>query len=71
MSAQGLLLGVINIAIVAVIWILVGILIEWIVSWFGKALPPDARKFYLILVMLIVLYMVVALLFGLPTFRVL
>lgn len=71
MSAQGLLLGVINIAIVAVIWILVGILIEWIVSMFEKAVPPNARKFYLILVMLIVLYMVVALLFGLPTIRVL
>lgn len=67
---QGLILGIINIAIVAVIWVLVGLLIEWIARMLERPIPPEMRKFYLVLVLLIVLYMVAALLFGLPTYRI-
>lgn len=65
MSAQALLLGVINIGVYAVILILVGLFVEWICRLCEKPLPAEIRKFYLILVLLIVLGMVVALLFGL------
>ena len=71
MSAQGLLLGVINIGIVAVIWLLIGLVIVWLLKLIaGVDVPGEVRKFYLIFVALIVIYMVVSLLFGLPTFRV-
>lgn len=71
MSAQGFLLGVINIGIVAVMWLLVGLVIVLLVKWItDKDIPAEVRKMYLLLVALIVAYMVVALLFGLPTMRV-
>lgn len=72
MSAQALLLGVINIGIVAALWLLVGVVIVWLAKLvFGAEVPAEVRKFYLIFVGLIVIYMVVSLLFGLPTWRVL
>ena len=53
MTAPALLLGVINIGIVAATWLLVGVVIVWLVKWlFEKDVPPDVRKFYLILVAL-------------------
>ena len=70
MTAPALLLGVINIGIVAATWLLVGLVIVWLVKWFfEKDVPDEVRKAYLILVGLIVIYMVVALLLGLPTVR--
>lgn len=70
-SISGFILGVINIGIVAVLLVLVGLLIEWLFVQFEKPLPVQARKFYLLLILLVALYMVVALLFGLPVLRVL
>lgn len=70
MAIGSLVLGVINIAIVAAVLLLVGILIEWLCRMFGLALPDEARKIYLIIVLLIVLYMLAAMLFGLPSWRI-
>lgn len=71
MSAQGFLLGVINIGIVAAIWLLVGVVIVWLLKLIaGVDVPANVRNGYLIVVALIVVYMVASLLFGLPTFRV-
>ena len=71
MGPSGLLLGVINIGIVAAGWILVGYVIVWLVKWLaGQDVPADVRKAYMVMVALIVIYMVAALFFGLPTLRI-
>ena len=71
MPLAGLILGVINIAIVLAVFILVGLLIVWLLKLFNYAVPDEVRKVYLFIVALIGLYMLVALLFGMPTMHVL
>lgn len=70
MNLSGLLLGVINIAIVIVVMLLVGVFIWWFLTKVLK-IELDARmeQLYLILVGLIALYMLVALVFGMPSVR--
>lgn len=70
MSLSGLVLGVINVAIVIAILLLVGAIILWFCSWMGLAIPDMVRKLYLAVVALIGLYMLVALLFGIPSIRI-
>lgn len=68
MSLSGLLLGVINIIIVVVVLLLVGVLIKWVLNaLLGITIPALVEKLYLALVGLIALYMLVGILFGLPT----
>ena len=69
---SALILGVINIAIVVVVLIVVGLLIVWFAKMLDFGEPsPQLRKAYMALVGLIALYMLVALVFGLPTYSVL
>lgn len=71
MSIAGILLGIINIAIVVAILILVGLIIAWFASWMGFAIPEQIKKVFMIIVFLIGLGMLVALLLGVrvgPTF---
>jgi hypothetical protein len=70
MSLSGLLLGLINVAIVIAILLLVGAIILWFCSWIGFAVPDMVRKLFLAIVALIGLYMLVALLFGIPSLHV-
>jgi len=70
MSLPAILLGIINIAIVVAILLLVGAIILWFCGWMGLAVPPNVQKGYMIIVGLIGLYMLVALLLGIPSFRV-
>lgn len=65
-SLSALVLGIINIAIVAACLILVGLLIVWFMSWLSSPVPENIQRAYMVLVALICLYMFVALLFGLP-----
>jgi hypothetical protein len=67
MSISGILLGLINIAIVVVLLLLVGAVALWLFGWIGFAIPANVQKLYLALVALIALYMIVALLLGLPS----
>jgi hypothetical protein len=68
MSLTGILLGLINIIIVIVILLLIGALIKWILNaLLGIAVPAIVEKLYLALVGLIALYMLVAMLLGIPT----
>jgi hypothetical protein len=67
MSLSGLVLGVIDIAIVIAILLLVGAIIVWFLTWMGIGVPPQVQKGYLAVVALIGLYMIVALLFGVPS----
>lgn len=66
MSLAGLLLGLINIAIVVAILLLVGAVVLWFCNWFGFPVPAQVQKLYILVVALIALYELVALLFGLP-----
>lgn len=67
MSVSGLVLGVLNIAIVIAILLLVGAIIIWFCDWMQVSVPPPVRRGYLAVVALIGLYMIVALLFGIPS----
>jgi hypothetical protein len=70
MSLTGILLGLINIAIVVAILILVGYVILWILGIIGFPVPDMVQKLYMVIVALIALYMIVALLLGIPTVRI-
>lgn len=71
MSLAGLLLGLINAALVVAVLLLIGLIILWFVSWMGMGPVPDQiRKVYIAIVALIGLYLIVALLFGMPSVRV-
>ena len=70
MNLPAILLGLINIAIVIAILLLIGAVILWFMSWMGMAVPPNVQKGYLVVVALIGLYMLVALLLGIPSVRI-
>lgn len=70
MSLIGLLLGIVNIAIVVAILMLIGAIILWACSWMQIAVPPNVQKGYIAVVALIALYMLIALLAGMPTLRI-
>ncbi len=65
----GLLLGLINIAIVVGLFLLIGAIIMWFCSWITLTVPEMVRKCYIGVVALIALYMIVALILGIPTVR--
>lgn len=71
MSLSGVVLGLINIAIVVVILLLVGVVVKWGIKWlFSKDTDPMMDKLYIAAVGLIALYMVVAMIFGIPSIHV-
>jgi hypothetical protein len=70
MSLTGVPLGVINIAIVVAILVLFGAIIVWFCSLMQIAVPEQVRRIYLIVCALIGLYMLVALLLGIPTIHI-
>jgi hypothetical protein len=72
MSLSAILLGFINIALVVAILLLVGAIIKWfIIKWlFNTDVPSEIERLYIGIVALIALYMIVALLFGIPSLRV-
>ena len=70
MSISGLILGVINIAIVIAVLLLVGALVMWFCSWMKIDVPANVQKGYIAVVALIGLYMLVALVFGIPSIKV-
>jgi hypothetical protein len=71
MTLAGFILGVINIAIVAALLLLLGALVVWLFKLFGFA-PPDqqVQRIYLLVVLLIVIYMIAALLLGMPSLHI-
>ena len=66
MSLAGALLGLINIAIYVAILVLIGLVVVWFASWMGFAIPENIQRIYMVIVALIALYLIVALLLGLP-----
>jgi len=71
MSIGGILLGLINVGIVVAVLLLVGVIVLWIMGLLGVNMPAEARKLYIVIVALVALYLIVALLLGLPTVRIL
>jgi hypothetical protein len=69
MTLVGLLLGIINIAIVVAVLVLIGAIIVMVANWFQWPIEWSVQRLYLLVVALIALYMVIALLIGLPTVR--
>jgi len=67
MSLASLLLGVINVGIVVAVLVLIGAMIVMIAKWFQWPIDWNVQRLYLLVVALIALYMVVALLLGMPT----
>jgi len=71
MTLSGLLLGLLNIAIVLVILVLIGAIIMWVMNTLGWPIPGNVQKLYLAVVALIALAMLVALLLGaVPPWRI-
>jgi hypothetical protein len=65
-SLTAILLGIINIAIVVAILVLIGLVIVWFMGYLGFPIPAQIQRVFMIIVALIALYMLVALLLGLP-----
>lgn len=70
MSIGSVLLGLINIAIVVVLLLLVGAVGAFILAKLGWGPDETIRKLYVAFVALVALYMIVALIFGLPSWTV-
>ena len=70
MSLAAILLGLINIGIVIAVLVLVGAVIVWVMACCSFPLPAQMQRIYLAIVALIALYMLVALIFGIPTVHV-
>lgn len=71
MSISGLLLGIINIAIVVVVLLLVGAIGQYILGKLGWPPTDIMVKLFLAIVALVALYMIVALLLGIPSIHIL
>ena len=70
MSLSGILLGVLNIIIVVAILLLIGALIQWALQAIASiAIPANIVKLYLVIVAVIAIYLLVALLLGMPSVR--
>ena len=67
MTLSSLVLGVINIGLAVAVLVLVGAIIAMFAKWLGWPIDWNVQRLYLLVVALIALYMLVALLFGIPT----
>jgi len=75
MSLTGILLGLINICIVVAVLLIVGLIVWWMIGIIcnlaGVGTPPEQiKKIYMVIVALVALYMLVALLLGIPTWKI-
>jgi hypothetical protein len=72
MAISGLVLGIINVAIVVVLLLLLGAVAVWLLQLIAHiAVPGQVQQLYLIFVALVALYMIAALIFGLPSISIL
>ena len=70
MSLTGILLGLINVAVVVAVLILVGYVVMWILGIIGFPVPENVQKIYMVIIALVALYMIVSLLLGIPSIRI-
>ena len=70
MLLSGLLLGLINILIIVAVLVLIGYIAMWLLGILGFPIPAMVQKIYMVIVALIALYLIVALLLGIPSLRI-
>lgn len=70
MSLSGLILGIMNIVINVALMILFGLVVVWLLSLVKVSVPDNVQRMYMIVVALITIYMFAALIFGLPSWRI-
>ena len=70
MSLTGVLLGLLDIAIIVVILLLIGAIVLLVLGALGWPPPAQVQKLYVAVVALIALVMVIALLLGVPRFHI-
>jgi len=66
MSLVGILLGLLNIAIVVAVLLLIGAIAVWVLGALGWPPPAPVQKGYLAVVALIALVLIIQLLLGVP-----
>lgn len=69
MTLAGVMLGLINIAIVVAILLLIGAIAVWLAGYMEMAVPIQVRRGYIAVVALIALYLLVAMVLGIPSIR--
>lgn len=69
LSLAVIVLGLINIAAVVVLLLLIGVIIWFVFNRWITPLPAEVRKLYIAFVALVALYLLVAMLFGMPTWH--
>jgi hypothetical protein len=69
MVFAAILLGLINIALVVALLAVIGAIAESILDWIGFRVPLSVHKMFFVIVALAALYMLVALMFDIPTVR--
>ena len=66
MALGSILLGLLDAVIVAIVLVLVGAILVWIADLFRFPIPWEIQRLYLLLVMVILVYLFAAVLFGMP-----
>jgi len=66
MSIVGILIGILNCILLAVILVLLGAIVAWIAGLFGWPVPWNIQRLYLAIVLLVFLICVISLLLGVP-----
>jgi hypothetical protein len=66
MSATGILIGVLNCFVLAIVLVLIGAVIVWLASVFEWPIPWNIQRLYLGLVLLLTVICIVSLLVGAP-----
>jgi hypothetical protein len=66
MSATGILIGVLNCFVLAIILVLIGAIIVWLAGIFEWPIPWNIQRLYLGLVLLLTVICIVSLLVGVP-----
>jgi hypothetical protein len=70
MSLIGILIGLLNIAIVVAVLLLIGAIFVWVVGSLGWSPPAPVQKGYMIIVALVALVLIVQLLAGVPSIHI-
>ena len=66
MSIAGLVIGLLNCALVAAVLVLIGAIIVWIANLFSWPIPWNIQRIYLLIVLLIFIICVISLVLGMP-----
>lgn len=70
MSLIGILIGLLNIAIVVAVLLLIGAIVVWVLGALGWSPPDPVRKGYIGVVALVALVMIIQLLAGVPSIHI-